>query len=236
MANDYFKFKQFTVHQERCAMKVGTDGTLLGAWAQVPEEQSRILDIGTGTGLIAMMMAQRFPQADIVGIDIDKDAVEQASENVMNSPFSERINICQKDVSRMEDADGFDAIVCNPPYFVGSLRCPDEQRTIARHTVSLTYKNLTKSAYRLLKKEGLFSLVIPMEKHSELEALARMEGFFPSRVCLVKTTPLKAPKRQLIEFTKLLVNKIYKKEVVIELSPNKRSPWYQALTQEFYIK
>lgn len=136
----------------------------------------------------------------------------------------------------MEDADGFDAIVCNPPYFVGSLRCPDEQRTIARHTVSLTYKNLTKSAYRLLKKEGLFSLVIPMEKHSELEALARMEGFFPSRVCLVKTTPLKAPKRQLIEFTKLPVNKIYKKEVVIELSPNKRSPWYQALTQEFYIK
>ena len=98
MANDYFQFKQFTIHQKHCAMKVGTDGTLLGAWAQVPSASARILDIGTGTGLIALMMAQRFPKASVLGIDIDPDAVMQAKENVAASPFASRINILNENV------------------------------------------------------------------------------------------------------------------------------------------
>ena len=131
MANDYFQFKQFTVYQQRCAMKVGTDGTLLGAWAQVPTESARILDIGTGTGLIALMLAQRFPQASVLGIDIDQDAVCQAKENVENSPFASRIKIEHANVMDYNNEEGFDAIVSNPPYFVDALTCPDQQRTIA---------------------------------------------------------------------------------------------------------
>lgn len=236
MANDYFQFQQFTVRQSRCGMKVGTDGTLLGAWAQAPAGQCRILDIGTGTGLIALMMAQRFPEAHIVGIDIDADAVSQARENVMESPFSDRITIQQCDVLQFDDTDGFDAIVCNPPYFVDSLTCPDEQRTTARHTVTLSFEGLAKAAFRLLKTDGLFSVVIPTDNRSSMETAARMEGFFLSRVCLIKTTPQKETKRQLIEFRKSPVNKIDTKEEAIQISPNQRSPWYQQLTQAFYIK
>ena len=236
MANDYFQFQQFTVRQSRCGMKVGTDGTLLGAWAQAPAGQCRILDIGTGTGLIALMMAQRFPEANVVGIDIDADAVSQARENVMESPFSKRITIQECNVLQMEDADGFDAIVCNPPYFVDSLTCPNEKRTTARHTVTLSFEGLAKAAFRLLKTDGFFSVVIPTDNRSCMEAAARMEGFFLSRVYLIKTTPQKEPKRQLIEFREYPVNEIDTKEVFIQILPNKRSPWYQQLTQAFYIK
>ena len=217
-------------------MKVGTDGTLLGAWAQAPSNPCRILDIGTGTALIALMMAQRFPEAQILGVDIDANAVTQASENVMDSPFSDRITIQQMDIKELDDPDGFDAIVCNPPFFVNSLTCPDDQRTIARHTVSLDYEKLVQSTVRLLKNKGFFSVIIPTENRSELETHARLNNLFISRVCLIKTTPDKKPKRQLIEFRKQPLNKINTEEGIIEVKPNVRSDWYQQLTQEFYIR
>ena len=117
MANEYFKFKQFTIWQSDCAMKVGTDGTLLGAWAQASSGPCRILDIGTGTGLIALMMAQRYPQASVVGVDIDASAVNQAKENVKASPFADRIAIFETDICHFIADQPFDAIVCNPPFF-----------------------------------------------------------------------------------------------------------------------
>lgn len=236
MSNDYFQFRQFVVHQQRCAMKVGTDGTLLGAWAAAPSGQCRILDIGTGTGLIALMMAQRYPEAEVTGIDIDEDAVTQAVDNVRLSPFSERIRICHLDILNFADTIGFDAIVSNPPYFVDSLACPDDQRTIARHAVSLTYEQLMHQVYRLLKDEGRFSVVVPSDCRAKIEAAACLEGFFTTRVCLIKTTPRKQPKRQLIEFQKHPVSELDISEGVIEVSPNVRSEWYQQLTKEFYIK
>ena len=236
MSNNYFQFRQFVVHQQRCAMKVGTDGTLLGAWAAAPSGQCRILDIGTGTGLIALMMAQRYPEAEVTGIDIDEDAVTQAVENVSLSPFSERISICHLDILNFADTIGFDAIVSNPPYFVDSLACPDDQRTIARHAVSLTYEQLMHQVYRLLKDEGRFSVVVPSDCRAKIEAAACLEGFFTTRVCLIKTTPRKQPKRQLIEFQKHPVSELDISEGVIEVSPNVRSEWYQQLTKEFYIK
>ena len=236
MANNYFQFRQFTVRQERCAMKVGTDGTLLGAWAQAPHGACRILDIGTGSGLIALMMAQRFPEASVVGIDIDPEAVSQARENAMESLFSSRISILEENVVSMESAELFDAIVCNPPYFVDSLTCPDAQRTTARHTVSLTYEALIKTAFRLLKTEGFFSVVIPVESRSMIEAQAALQGFFMTRICQVRTTPQKHPKRFLIEFRKTTDYMIDISDGIIEIEPNVRSPWYQQLTHEFYIK
>ena len=236
MSNDYFQFRQFVVHQQRCAMKVGTDGTLLGAWAAAPSGQCRILDIGTGTGLIALMMAQRYPEAEVTGIDIDEDAVAQAVENVSLSPFSERVRIYRQDIVNFADTIGFDAIVSNPPYFIDSLACPDDQRTIARHAVSLTYEQLMHQVYRLLKDEGRFSVVVPSDCRAKIEAAACLEGFFTTRVCLIKTTPRKQPKRQLIEFQKHPVSELDISEGVIEVSPNVRSEWYQQLTKEFYIK
>ena len=229
MANDYFQFQQFTVHQGRCAMKVGTDGTLLGAWSRGGQT---VLDIGTGTGLVALMMAQRFPEAHVTGIDIDPEAVEQAKENVGASPFR-NIGIMEAD-ARAFVGGPFEAIVCNPPFFTDSLACPDAQRTLARHTTSLTYRDLMASAWRLLADVGEFSVIIPFDCKSRLENEAALAGFFLSRECAVKTTPLKQPRRYLLAFRKHSCE-FERTENVIETNPNERSAWYRELTKEFYL-
>ena len=217
-------------------MKVGTDGTLLGAWANAPVGAARILDIGTGTGLIALMMAQRFPEAQIVGIDIDPEATVQARENVAASPFAARIMINRKDATKFEDKEGFDAIVSNPPYFVDSLTCPAEQRTMARHAVTLNYKTLMHAANNLLKNDGIISIVIPTENIEDINSIAALEGLFVSRICKIKTTPNKLPKRQLIEIRKHPVSEIDYSEEILEVNLGHRSEWYHNLTKDFYIK
>lgn len=217
-------------------MKVGTDGTLLGAWALASAGACRVLDIGTGTGLIVLMMAQRYPEAQAIAIDIDEKAVFQAQENVLASPFADRIQVFQADVQTFEDSEKFDSIVCNPPFFEDSLVCPDPQRTEARHTVSLGYRQLMESAFRLLKDDGRFSLIIPTDSRSRLESEAHLRGFFISRLCSVQTTPKKSPKRYMIEFIKYPVNEIDITNGILELSPQIKSDWYRELTQEFYIK
>ena len=236
MGKNSFQFKQFVVNQEHCAMKVGTDGTLLGAWAKAPEGASRILDIGTGTGLIALMMAQRFPDAQIIGIDIDLDATIQAMENVATSPFADRIMINREDATKFEDKEGFDAIVSNPPYFVDSLTCPGEQRTMARHAVTLNYQTLMHTANKLLKNDGIISIVIPTENIEDINSVAACEGLFVTRVCKIKTTPNKQSKRQLVEIRKHPVDEIDYSEEILEDNPGHRSEWYHNLTKDFYIK
>ena len=236
MGKNSFQFKQFTINQDRCAMKVGTDGTLLGAWANAPVEPCRILDIGTGTGLVALMMAQRYPKSQVIGIDIDRDAAIQAQENVDASPFSDRVKIINADAVKIEDKEGFDAIVCNPPYFVDSLTCPQDQRTLARHTITLTYEQLMRTAYKLLKNDGMFSIVVPTENNDAIESAAALAGFMISRICMIKTTPNKLPKRQLIEFRKNRIDRIDFCEEILEIFPNQRSDWYYELTRDFYIK
>src|SRR5574344_2567439 len=131
MSNSYFRFKQFSVFQERCAMKVGTDGVLLGAWAKV-DAANRILDIGTGTGLVALMLAQR-STAMITAVEIDEEAAIQAEENFCQSPWANRFEVVNSDITSYETDALFDVIVSNPPYFVDSLQCPDGQRSLARH-------------------------------------------------------------------------------------------------------
>lgn len=217
-------------------MKVGTDGTLLGAWANAPMGPCRILDIGTGTGLVALMMAQRFPESQVVGIDIDRDATIQAMENVDASPYSERITIINEDATKIDDKEVFDAIVCNPPYFVDSLTCPESQRTLARHTVTLTYEQLMKTAYKLLNNNGIFSIIIPTENNDAIESAAALAGFIISRICMIKTTPNKLPKRQLMEFRKNRIDNFEFIEEVLEIIHNQRSEWYHELTKDFYIK
>jgi tRNA1Val (adenine37-N6)-methyltransferase len=195
-----FRFKQFSIHQDRCAMKVGTDGVLLGAWAQGGQ---RILDIGTGTGLIALMMAQRYPEAEVTGIDIDQEAVQQAQKNIVQSPFKDRVEAVHSSLQDYTSlASSFDSIVSNPPFFVDSLPAPDRQRTIARHTNTLTYRDLMQSAYQLLSDEGELSLIIPFDYRRRLDDEAIIMGFFPCRVCAVRTTDSKPPRRYLLAYRK----------------------------------
>ena len=236
MANDYFRFKQFTIHQNNCAMKVGTDGTLLGAWAQAPENPCRILDVGTGTGLIALMMAQRYPHASIVGIDIDSSAVVQANSNVKASPFHDQIRIYEADICHYVSIQPFDAIICNPPFFDNDLICPDNQRAMARHAIALRYQDLIHAAYSFLKSEGTFSVIIPSKNRTQFESEAILAGFNILRICHVKTTPYKAPKRCLIEFKKSPVSERIETCEVIEDTSGVRSEWYRHLTEDFYIR
>ena len=220
---DMFQFKQFTIEQELCAMKVGTDGVLLGAWAK---GGPRILDIGTGTGIIALMMAQRYPEAQVTAIDIDEGAVRQAEQNVSQSPFLGRISVLQQAVQ--EHLGEYESIVSNPPFFIDSLQAPDEQRNMARHTATLSYAELMKAAYRVLADNGEFSVVIPFDYRRRMEDEAVFVGFFPSRVCGVKTTERKPAKRYLLAFRKHPCP-CQKEQLTIG------SEDYQALTSAFYL-
>lgn len=213
-------------------MKVGTDGVLLGAWAQGGR---RILDIGSGTGLISLMMAQRFPEAEVVGIDMDADACGQARENVMASPFRDRVEI---ECCRLQDFGGtgvFDAIVSNPPFFVDSLKNPDSKRTMARHTDSLPFRDLFAGVKRLLSDDGIFSAIVPVEVVEQFVAESCILGFYLIRKCGVKTVERKQPKRFMLSFAK---HRILPYEEHVETmmdSQGNRSEWYRKITEEFYL-
>ena len=162
MPNPYFQFKQFTVRHDKCAMKVGTDGVLLGAWAPV-QDVKRILDVGAGSGLISLQLAQRNPEAVITSVEIDPAAAAQAQENIQSSPWSNRMEVVCCDFRKYHPEDKFDLIVSNPPYFVDALRCPDNQRCMARHTSELNYELLFGHSAHLLSEQGVISIIIPAE-------------------------------------------------------------------------
>ena len=218
-----FQFKQFTIYQDLCAMKVGTDGVLLGAWANGGK---RVLDAGTGTGIIALMMAQRYPNAVVTAIDIDEGAVKQAQQNVAQSPFAQQITVLHNTLQ--EHQGEYDAIISNPPFFIDSLAAPDEQRNVARHTQTLTYTELMQAAWRLLSDEGELSVVVPFDYRKRMEDEAIFVGFFPSKVCAVKTTERKPAKRYLLSFKKHPC-RCEQEQLTIG------SEMYQELTKEFYL-
>jgi len=220
-----FQFKRFKIEQDLCAMKVGTDGVLLGAWARGGD---RMLDIGCGTGVIALMLAQRYLQGRVSALDIDEGAVRQTEQNVAQSPFADRVEVIQGAVQNFESSDCYDAIVSNPPFFVDSLNAPDPQRNIARHAETLTYSQLMQAAWRLLKDDGELSVVVPFDYRQRMEDEAIFVGFFPSRVCAVRTAAHKAPKRFLLAFRKHPCN-CEKTEMTIG------DETYNLLTQDFYL-
>lgn len=233
MANPFFEFKQFCVRHDRCAMKVGTDGVLLGAWADVSDCRS-VLDVGTGSGLIALMVAQR-STAQVVGIELDKEAASQAAENVASSPWSQRISIKSADFLQSTSESRFDLIVSNPPFFEQSLLSPNAQRTNARHTQTLNYETLLSKSVELLSANGRICLIVPADKEALLEALAQKVGLFITKKCYVLPTPDALPKRLLIEFSNesrsLICN-----QLVVEVSRHQYSPDYINLTKDFYLK
>lgn len=233
MANSYFRFKQFTIQQDCTAMKVGTDGVLLGAWSNVKND-STILDIGTGTGLIALMAAQRTIGAKIDAIEIDESACMQANENVKQSPWKERIAVIQCAVQDFHPDRLYDTILCNPPFFINSTKTPDSSRTIARHCDTLSHSALLKSAIRLLTANGSLQVILPTEEAIAFMQEAEKSNLYTSRLTRVLPNPNKPTKRYLLEFSRILSNLI-EDEIIIEWEHHKYCDRYIHLTKEFYL-
>lgn len=234
MSNPYFKFKKFTVYHDRCAMKVGTDGVLIGAWADL-SGATRVLDVGTGTGLIALMAAQR-SNARITGIEINEEAAIQAQENVDRSPWKERIEILHADLKAFTTDSLFDAIVSNPPYFANALQCPDNKRSTARHHSDLTFSELLRHVAALLHPQGEFSVIIPADEVSNMLGVAMGNRLYPSRKTWIQTTQKAVPKRCMLAFRFTPTERVEEETLVIETTPSVYSETYKKLTGEFYLK
>ena len=234
MSNSYFQFKQFTIEQSDCAMKVGTDGCLLGGWFNCRNSE-RILDIGCGTGLISIMAAQRC-NAHITGVEIDNKAALQARINADNSPWGERIEIINGDLLEYTTENRFDTIVSNPPYFVNSLKCDDNSRTLARHSDSLDCNAFFRKCTELLNDNGSVSIVIPCDIMNEWKSAAAEQNLYPTRITFIKTTPKKAPKRVLIEFGFNSAESAEEKILILETSPGEYSDDAKAILSDFYLK
>lgn len=215
-------------------MKVGTDGCLLGAWFDI-ENSKRILDIGAGTGLISIMAAQRC-NAKITGIEIDAAAAARAVENVKNSPWNERIEIINSDLRIFGTEELFDTIVSNPPYFANSLKCNNEQRTLARHNDTLSPAMFFAKAKELLASNGKISLILPTELFKEWEQEAIFKGFTPTRITNIQTTPQKMPKRTLVEFQQNTGKVLKEDTLILESRPGVYSKEACDLLRDFYLK
>ncbi|HET6556192.1 MAG TPA: methyltransferase [Prolixibacteraceae bacterium] len=235
--NNYFQFKQFRVVQQHSAMKVGVDGVLIGSWADVSGAH-RILDIGAGTGLIALMMAQRCPQAMIDAIDIDPEACMESQFNAEQSPWAERINVkCSSLEDYVKTCDQkYDLIVSNPPYFSNGIKAPHLSRSAARHADSLPLDELMAALAILLVKGAKSALILPSESLSEVKHLTDKNKLFLSRLCLVKPNPSKPAFRIMVELTNE-PSTLKEEELMIEYDQHfDYTPEYRKLTRDFYLK
>jgi len=231
-----FKFKQFEICQDKTGMKVGTDGVLLGAWADCFAAKN-ILDVGSGTGLISIMLAQRNAVASIQAIEIEYDAYLQSVENANASRWKERIEVkhCSFQDFYKQCTSTFDLIVSNPPFFENSQKSDVEKRNLARHTHTLSFDELIYFSAKLLSNNGLLSVIIPYDSQLKFIHLASTSGLFLTRKTLIKPNLLKKPKRVLLEFSKQK-EQFIENELTIELSRHVYTPEYIELTRDFYLK
>jgi tRNA1Val (adenine37-N6)-methyltransferase len=227
-----FTFKRFRVRHDRCAMKVGTDGVLVGAWARGGR---RMLDIGSGTGLIALMLAQRFDEAWVDGLEVDAEAVAQSRENIAASPFADRIAIHQTAFQYFRPQTPYDAIVSNPPFFLNGLKNPDDGRTRARHSDPMFFKSFFRFSKQWLADSGEVSLVIPSEHYEDVSAEAYLLGFLLSRRVWVRSSPRKPVERCLLAFAKRRTGMPEEREVCLMENGGEISTWYKEITCEFYL-
>lgn len=229
-----FRFKQFALSNERSAMKIGTDGVLLGGWCTV-DQASRVLDAGCGTGLIALMVAQRNASAHITGIDISDDAVDEARLNIANSPFADRVTARCGDFLQITGGNSYDLIVSNPPFFTETLRSPDAARATARHADSLPAGELIAKSARLLSPRGILALVLPAQKDDDVEWYAALNRLYPIRKCAVYTKPGKPHSRTLWELSPAQLSLCDDSSLFIHDSTGAYSPEYVSLLKDFYL-
>ncbi len=237
-----FSFKQFTVQQDRCAMKVGTDGVLLGAWTPLFHKPFNILDIGAGTGLIALMLAQRSDAQQIDAVEIDEEAYEQCVENFEQSKWNDRlfcyhasIDEFTEELFEEEEEEEYDLIVSNPPFYAENYSSGNDKRDQARFQEALPFDELIKCAQALLSENGIFAVIIPYKEERNFIELAQSVGLFPLKITRVKGNKTSDIKRSLLAFSRIEQEPLID-ELIIETDRYKYTTGYKELTKEFYLK
>lgn len=239
-----FQFKQFTVNHDQCAMKIGTDAVLLGAWAPINHKPFSVLDIGAGTGVLALMLAQRSDAKIIDALEIDDNAYEQCVDNFENTPWSDRL-FCYhasleefvEDLSadEAEIEDKYDLIISNPPFYSEDYKTENTQRDLSRFSEALPFDHLVESASKLLSSKGIFAVVIPYKEEENFIIQAARVKLFPNNILRVKGTPTSELKRSLMAFS-FQETELLTKELVIETARHQYTADYINLTKDFYLK
>jgi tRNA1Val (adenine37-N6)-methyltransferase len=234
-----FSFKQFNVNQDRCAMKIGSDGVLLGAWCPTDNQTFSVLDIGAGTGVLSLMLAQRSNAEQIDAIEIDENAFEQCVENFENSPWNDRLYCyhaaLDEFVEEMED-QVYDLIISNPPFYSEDYKTDNFQRDLARFQDALPFNDLVEAASLLLSENGIFAVIIPFKEEEKFFDLCAEAELYPIKVTHVKGTPTSEIKRSLLAFSHSKKEKIVTDLLIIETSRHQYTKEYIALCQDFYLK
>jgi tRNA1Val (adenine37-N6)-methyltransferase len=233
-----FNFKQFTVQQDRCAMKIGTDGVLLGAWCPIDNYPFSVLDIGAGTGILSLMLAQRSNAEQIDSLEIDEKAYEQCVENFENSPWSDRLFCFHAGLDEFVDEpeDEYDLIISNPPFYSEDFKSDNSQRDLARFQDALPFEDLIEAANLLLSENGVFAVIIPFKEEENFIDLCAEVELYPVKVTRVKGTPTTAIKRSLLAFKRYELSTLTADELIIETSRHQYTEDYINLTKEFYLK
>ncbi|WP_299012789.1 methyltransferase [uncultured Polaribacter sp.] len=235
-----FKFKEVTIHQDKTAMKVGTDGVLLGAWCTVDNYTDTILDIGSGTGVIALMLAQRCDAMTIDAVEIDENAYEQTVENFEQSDWGDRLYCYHTSFTEFadeiaEEEETYDVIVSNPPFYTDDFESENEGRNKARFTSALSFEALLSGVAKILAKKGVFSVIIPFKEEESFINLAKAQNLFLNRVCHVQGNETSAIKRSLLAFS-FEKKDVEKNTLIIEIERHKYTQDYIDLTKDFYLK
>ena len=232
-----FTFKQFSVNQDRCAMKIGTDGVLLGAWTPLINNPYNVLDIGAGTGILSLMLAQRSNAEQIDAIEIDEDAYEQCVENFETSPWGDKLFCFHAGLDEFVDEpeDEYDLIISNPPFYTDDYKSDNTSRDLARFEDALPFEELIEAAALLLSDNGIFSVIIPFKEEERFVSLCKELDLFPLKITRVKGTPISEIKRSLLAFCRMEQTPLID-ELVIEISRHNYTSEYIELTKEFYLK
>lgn len=235
-----FQFKEFTIHQDKTAMKVGTDAVLLGSWCSLKNKPNTILDIGTGTGIISLMLAQRSSAIAIDAVEIDENAYEQTVENFEKSNWGDRLFCYHASFNdfvaqMLEEEEKYELIISNPPFYTNKFETEDNARNKARFTSSLSFEDLASGVSKLLFENGIFATILPYREEVNFIKIAEKNNFFVNRVCRIRGNSTSNIKRSLLEFS-FLKSDIKEEELIIETSRNRYTDDYINLTKNFYLK
>lgn len=235
MSNSWFRFKQFTVQQDACAMKVTTDACIQGAWTPAPDKATAALDIGTGTGLLSLMLAQRYPHLHIDAVDTDVAAAAQATANAAASPWANRINVLHADIRTYASTAKYDLIIGNPPFFKSSLLSGNKEKDVARHDVSLKQEELLQAVTTLLSPEGSFSLLLPFTEYRQWQPLFAEYGLHEQQILYVKHHPDANVKRVVSILSKIATSAIVENTLTIKESGGNYTAFFKDLLGNFYL-
>lgn len=235
MANTYFQFKQFRVEQDRCAMKVCTDACILGAYTQAPPKTANILDIGTGTGLLCLMLAQRYPHSRIDAVELDLQAFEQAGKNVAQSPWPESIHLYRQAIQEFTPPHRYQLIVSNPPFYPEHLRSENQRKNQARHHDSLSFPDLINAIMRLLTNDGRCSILLPPRQAQEFSKLAEEKGLFLQHELQVQESQAHPPQRSIRFYAHTPKKSPSFDRLIIRDSEGNYSSRFQQLLQAYYL-